>query len=376
MEIKLLSKPKYNFNPGPATLPQTVLQKVQNEFLNYQNTGISIVETSHRSKEFDNIINNAKQSLHKLLNIPANYEILFMQGGASSQFSAIPLNLCTEFKDATCDVLITGSWSEKAAKEFAKYINVNIAWSGKKNDYITIGDKEQWNLDKNASFLYYCSNETIHGVEFPYIPKGYNHIPLIGDFSSNFLTEPINISKFGIIFAGAQKNIGPAGVTIVIVKKNLLNQFNKFCPTMLNYTIMANKNSLYNTPPCFNIYVVNLVLEWIILEGGLEEMFDRKNIRANMFYNLIDESLLYYSPVNIKYRSNINIRLSIGKTKYSILSNKFIERSIENNFIGLKGHRSLGGLRISLYNSQTMHSCNVLYKFMREFHDENSPNFP
>lgn len=359
-----------NFNAGPAILPLDVLKKVQKDLLNYDNTGISILETSHRSQEFNKILINTKKTLQTLLKIPSNYEILFMQGGASSQFSAIPLNLCNNFEKDTCDVLITGSWSEKASKEISKYIDVNVVWSGKDTNYTTIGDKQEWKLNKKASFLYYCANETIHGVEFQDIPEGYNdNVPLIGDFSSCFLSEPIDVSKFGIIFAGAQKNLGPAGVTIVIVRKDLLNNFNKFCPTMLNYTVMAEKNSAYNTPPCFNIYVVGLVAQWILNEGGLEEMSKRKQKRSNIFYNLINNchSSYYHCPVDIRYRSKMNIRLLISESGNKQLEKKFVEDSLKENFIGLKGHRSLGGLRISIYNSQTIKSCDRLCNFMKKF---------
>jgi len=357
-----------NFNPGPAKLPQVVLKKIQKDLLNYDNTGISILETSHRSQEFNKIITNAKKNIQYLLKMPSNYEILFMQGGSSSQFSTIPLNLCNNFEKNTCDILITGCWSEKAHEELSKYINVNIVWSGKDTNYTTIGDKKDWKLNEKASFLYYCANETVHGVEFQDIPEGYENIPLVGDFSSCFLSEAIDVSKFGIIFAGAQKNVGSAGITIVIVRKDLLNNFNKLCPAMLNYTIMAEKNSMYNTPPCFSIYVSNLVIEWIRYEGGLTEMLKRKKKRSNIFYDLIKNSnSSYHCPVDIRYRSKMNVRLLISESGNKQLEKKFIEDSLKENFIGLNGHRNLGGLRISLYNSQPIESCNRLCNFMKKF---------
>lgn len=353
-----------NFGAGPAKLPQEVLKNVQRELLAHADTQISVLELSHRSNDFKKIIEDAQASLRDILHIPDNYKILFMQGGGTGLFAAVPLNMMTT---GTADYIVTGTWSAKAAKEAAKYGKVNMVVP-KVSKYTEIPDPSTWNLDPNASYVYYCANETVHGIEFNYIPET-NGVPLVADMSSNILTKPLDISKFAVIFAGAQKNIGPAGVTLVIVRDDILGHAMPVCPSILDFTIMATDNSLHNTPPVFQIYVVGQVFEWIKKYGGVEGMEKLAAEKSELIYNTIDESGGFYTcPIRKENRSRMNIPFRIGGNEK--LEQEFLAGASELGMLQLKGHRSVGGIRASLYNAVTLEDAKALAKYMKSFYEK------
>ncbi|XP_076628724.1 phosphoserine aminotransferase [Colletes latitarsis] len=352
-----------NFGAGPAKLPHQVLKDVQKELLAYGNTQMSILEMSHRSNEIKNIIENAQATLKDLLNIPDNYKILFMQGGGAGLFAAIPLNMMTKRK---ADYIVTGSWSAKAAAEAAKYGYARLITL---ENYTKIPDPSTWNLDPEASYVYYCANETIHGVEFNFIPET-NGLPLVADMSSNILTRSLDISKFAVIFAGAQKNIGPAGVTLVIVRDDVLGHAKDICPSVLNFTVMAANNSLYNTPPVFQIYTVGLVLKWVQEHNGVEEMETLSIEKSRKLYDVIDQSEGFYScPVEVDARSRVNVVFRILKDNKSV-EQEFLSGAKARGMMQLGGHRLVGGLRASLYNAITLEETQKLADYMQWFHQE------
>lgn len=350
-----------NFGAGPAKLPREVLLKVQEELLSYDGIGISVMEMSHRSPEYEKLNNSVQQDLRELLNVPENYKILFLQGGGTGLFAAVAMNLMG--RTGSADYFVTGSWSAKAAKEASKYGKVNLVLP-KRDQYTEIPDKSTWNLDPQASYVYYCSNETVHGVEFNFIPE-VGDVPLVADMSSNILTRPLDISKFGVIFAGAQKNIGPPGVTLVIVREDLLGNPLPICPLILDFTVMAKDNSLHNTPPTFSIYVMGKVFEWSKSQGGVEEMEKRAIRKSNAIYDLINKSNGFYScPVEPGSRSRMNVPF---KLKVRELEAEFLSQAKKLGMIQLKGHRSVGGIRVSLYNAITEEEVDKLVTFMEEF---------
>ncbi|XP_038560501.1 phosphoserine aminotransferase isoform X2 [Micropterus salmoides] len=313
-----------NFGAGPAKLSQTVLLQAQKELLNYGGTGISVLEMSHRSSDFSKILNKTESLLRELLNIPDNYKVMFLQGGGSGQFSAVPLNLIGLKEDRCADYLVTGTWSAKAAKEAEKYGKVNIVHP-KLDSYTKIPNPSSWTLNPSASYVYYCCNETIHGVEYNFTPET-NGVVLVSDMSSNFLSRPVDVSKFGLIFAGAQKNVGCAGVTVVIVREDLLGHALKECPIVLDYKVQAEMNSLYNTPPSFRC------------------------------------------PVDVACRSRMNVPFRVGKKEGDdALEKKFLDGASKRGMISLKGHRSVGGIRASLYNAVTVEDTEALAAYMKEF---------
>ncbi|XP_015589910.1 probable phosphoserine aminotransferase [Cephus cinctus] len=353
-----------NFGAGPAKIPQEVLKNVQRELLSYANTKISILELSHRSNDFKKIIDDAQASVRDLLNIPDNYKVLFMQGGGTGLFAAVPLNLM--YKSGTADYLVTGSWSAKAAKEAGKYGKVNLVLP-KQSKYTEIPDPSTWNLDPNAAYVYYCDNETVHGVEFNYIPET-NGVPLVADMSSNILSRPFDISKFAVIFAGAQKNIGPAGVTLVIVRDDVLGNAMSVCPTIFDFSVMANDNSVHNTPPTFQIYVMGRVFDWIKRNGGVEGMEKLANLKSKVIYDIIEESKGFYTcPVRRDVRSRMNIPFRIGNNDEE-LEQEFLSGAVARGMLQLKGHRSVGGIRASLYNAVTEEDTQTLASYMRWFY--------
>ncbi|NP_001088009.1 phosphoserine aminotransferase 1 L homeolog [Xenopus laevis] len=358
-----------NFGAGPAKLPPSVLLEAQKEMIDYKGLGISVLEMSHRSSDFTKIMNTTEVCLRELLDIPDNYKVLFLQGGGSGQFSAIPLNLIGLKDSKSADYVVTGAWSAKAAKEAEKYGKVNIVHP-KLGSYTEIPDPSSWNLNPEASYVYYCANETVHGVEFQKVPDVKGAV-LVCDMSSNFLSKPVDVSKFGLIFAGAQKNVGCAGVTVAIVREDLLGYALKECPTVLDYKIQAGNGSLYNTPPCFSIYIMGLVLEWIKNNGGAVSMEKLSIIKSNMIYNIIDESNgLFVCPVEAKSRSRMNIPFRIGNINGdSDLEKQFLARAAELGMMSLKGHRSVGGIRASLYNAVTVEDVQKLADFMTSFQE-------
>ncbi|KAJ8630863.1 hypothetical protein MRB53_024186 [Persea americana] len=366
--LKSPSKPSqdriFNFAAGPATLPENVILKAQSELFNWRGSGMSIMEMSHRGKEFLSVIQKAESDLRALLKIPDEFEVLFLQGGATTQFAAIPLNLCDPGNPV--DFVVTGSWGDKAFKEAQKYCKPNLIWSGKAEKYTKIPSFEALEQNPDAKYLHICANETIHGVEFKNYPtpKGKDAV-LVADMSSNFCSKPVDVSKFGIIYAGAQKNVGPAGVTIVIIRKDLIGHAQAITPVMLDYKIHAENKSLYNTPPCFAIYMCGLVFEDLLEQGGLEEI-ERKNMKkGRILYDAIDASGGFYRcPVEKSVRSLMNVPFTLEK---SDLEAEFIKEAAKEGMVQLKGHRSVGGVRASIYNAMPLAGVEKLVAFMKDF---------
>ncbi|GFO37055.1 phosphoserine aminotransferase [Plakobranchus ocellatus] len=360
-----------NFSAGPAKLPEPVMRHAQREMLNHEGTGLSVMELSHRSAEFSKIISTTEKDLRDLLDIPDNYKVLFLQGGGSGQFSAVPLNLMRLKPDHTADYLVTGTWSAKAAQEAKKYGKVNLVLPPTKK-YTSIPDKSTWDLNPEASYVYYCANETIHGVEFQYIPET-NGVPLVCDMSSNFLSRPFDVSKFGLVFAAAQKNIGCAGVTVVIIREDLLGYAMDICPVIFDYKSQAGHNSLYNTPPTYSVYMMGLVFDWVKEQGGVAKMEANAKIKSSTIYNLMQESKgFYWCPLDPGNRSRMNVPVRIGSPEgHEDLEKKFLEEAAKAGFLQLKGHRSVGGIRASLYNAVTVDETDQLAAFMRNFMEAN-----
>ena len=351
----------YNFSAGPAVLPNEVLKQAADEMLDYKGTGMSVMEISHRSKIFEEIINNAEQDLRSLMNIPNNYKVLFLQGGASQQFSAIPMNL---MKNKIAHYVITGQWAKKAYDEARKYGNAIKAASSEDKLFTYIPDCSNLNIDTNSDYVYICENNTIYGTKFKNLPDTKGK-PLIADFSSCFLSEPIDVTKYGLIFGGAQKNIGPSGVTIVIIRDDLItNTPLQETPTMLNYKIQADNNSLYNTPPCYGIYICGLVFKWLKKLGGLEEIKSINYKKAKILYDFLDESKMFRNIVEPEFRSIMNVPFITGNDN---LDSTFIKEAKQAGLENLKGHRSIGGMRASIYNAMPIEGVQKLVDFMKEF---------
>ncbi|XP_037949615.1 probable phosphoserine aminotransferase [Teleopsis dalmanni] len=360
-----------NFGAGPAKLPEEVLKSVQESLLNCNGSGVSIMEMSHRSQNYAKIQDAAINDLRELLNVPDNYKILLMQGGGTGQFAAVCLNLMG--RTGTADYVVTGAWSAKAAKEAAQYGKVNLVLP-KMSNYTSVPRQSSWTLDPNASFVYYCDNETVHGVEFDFVPEIANGVPLVCDMSSNFLSRPIDVNKFGVIFAGAQKNIGPAGTTVVIIREDLIGHHMPNTPSILNFSLMDKEKSLLNTPPTFGIYVMGLVFQWVKRNGGLAGMATNAEIKSKLIYDVIDKSNGFYScPVDTAVRSRMNIPFRIGNiTGVEELEKKFLSQAEDEGMIQLKGHRSVGGIRASLYNAMTVAETKLLANLMLNFYENNN----
>lgn len=353
------------FAAGPAKLPAQVITKAQKEFASYDGCGVSVMEMSHRSSKFSKIINTAEADMRELMSIPENYRVLFLQGGGNGQFAAVAMNLMNLKPSQSADYIVTGTWSAKAASEAKKYGNVNVVHP-KQTTYTSIPDKSTWQLNPEASYVYYCANETVHGVEFPFVPET-NGVPIVSDMSSNILSKHVDVSKFGLIFAGAQKNIGCAGVTVVIIREDLIGFAIPQCPTVFDYKIQNGNNSLYNTPPTYSIYIMGLVFEWMKEQGGLAAIEDNNTYKATTVYKLVDTSQGFYTcPVDPSARSTMNIPIRI-KGGNDDLEKLFLEKATANGFIELKGHRSVGGLRVSLYNAISRDNVNTLVDFLKDF---------
>ncbi|EYC30064.1 hypothetical protein Y032_0005g2427 [Ancylostoma ceylanicum] len=359
-----MSGRKINFGAGPAKIPDEVLLKARDELTNFAGTGISILEMSHRSKEFAEVLEETKDLLRQLMNIPEEFEILFMQGGGTGQFAAIPLNIKGNKEFA--DYIVTGTWSSKAAAEGSKYIKVKKVFTPSK-PFVTIPDQSGWDHDENAAFLYYCANETVHGIEFHSPPHSPHGVPLVADISSNFLSRPFDFTDHGIVFGGTQKNLGAAGLTVVMVRKDLISEPQPITPAIFSYKEMHDNNSLYNTPAVYGIYITNLVLKWIRDNGGVDAIFEMNKKKSSMIYDLIDSSDGFYNcAVDKKCRSYMNIvfRIKDGDEK---LEADFLKGALARGMISLKGHRSVGGIRASLYNAVSLEETAVLADWMREF---------
>nr|GLL19090.1 phosphoserine aminotransferase 2, chloroplastic-like [Ipomoea trifida] len=354
----------FNFAAGPATLPVNVLEKAQAELVDWRGCGMSVMEMSHRGKEFLSIIQKAEADLRALLGVPEDYAVLFLQGGATTQFAAVPLNICAP--DDAVDYIVTGSWGDKAYKEAVKYCKPTVIWSGKSEKYTKIPTFDSLEQTPHAKCLHICANETIHGVEFKNYPTPKNpNAVLIADMSSNFCSKPVDISKFGIIYAGAQKNVGPSGVTIVIIRKDLIGNAQPVTPVMLDYKIHADNNSLYNTPPCYGIYMCGLVFEDLLAQGGLGEVEKKNKKKAEILYQTIDSSNGFYRcPVEKSVRSLMNVPFTLAKSE---LEAEFIKEAAAEKMVQLKGHRSVGGMRASIYNAMPLAGVEKLVAFMKDF---------
>lgn len=354
----------YNFAAGPAALPLDVLKQAQAELLDWQGKGMSIMEMSHRSTDYIEVAKRAEQDLRDLLNIPNNYKVLFLQGGASQQFAQIPLNLMAENQKA--DYIDTGIWSRKAIDEAKRFGKINVAASGKNYDYLTIPDPKEWQLSKEAAYVHYTKNETIGGVEFDWIPE-VGDIPLVVDASSDILSRPLDVSKHAFIYAGAQKNIGPSGLVVVIIREDLLGRARDYCPTMLNYKVAADNDSMFNTPPTFAWYLAGLVFKWLKKQGGLKGIEKINEAKKNLLYHYIDSTDFYINPINPAHRSWMNVPFRLIDEK---LDKLFLQKAAEQGLFNLKGHRSVGGMRASIYNAVTLEAINALIDYMKAFEKE------
>ena len=361
-----MAKRVHNFNPGPAVLPLEVLQQAQEDMLDYKLTGMSVMEISHRSKEFEAILADTQNDLRDLLKIPANYKILFLQGGASLQFAMVPMNFRPA--GASADYIVTGTWSKKALKESQKLGTAKAAASGETDNFTHLPAQADLKLDPQATYLHFTSNETIHGVEYFTEPTPPAGVPLICDASSDFISRPVDISKYAMIYAGAQKNAGPAGVVICIVREELLGKVPANLPNLLDYKALADENSLLNTPPCWSVYIVSLVLKWAKGLGGLQAIEKRNQTKADLVYKAIDESGGYYKGHAKSDRSRMNITFRLPS---EALEDQFASEAKKKDLIGLKGHRSVGGMRASLYNALPVEASESLVKFMKEFQQKN-----
>lgn len=355
----------YNFSPGPATLPLDVLKQAKDEMLDWDGSGMSVMEISHRGKEFMSVYEQIEATLRELLGVPDNYKVLFLQGGASSQFAMVPMNLLRGRE--TADYIDTGAWSKKAIAEARRYCEVNVAASTEDSGYTTVPSQAGLELNPDAAYVHYTPNETIGGVEFPYIPET-GEVPLVADMSSVILSKPVDIEKYGVIYAGAQKNIGPAGLTVVIVNDELMGHPLDITPTMFNYQVQADSGSMYNTPPIFSLYLAGLVFEWVKSKGGLEAMDEINRRKAAKLYQAIDASDFYTNPVDIPCRSLMNIPFTLSNPE---LDGLFIEEAKANGMVSLKGHRSVGGMRASIYNAMPEEGVDALVSFMADFEKRN-----
>lgn len=351
-----------NFSAGPATLADWVLEKAAGELLNYQGSGMSVMEMSHRSKEFMQILSDTKQDLKDLLAIPDTHEVLFLQGGASLQFAMVPMNFAT--KNTPVDLIQSGSWTKKAAKEIKKFAALNIVASSETENFLSLPDLSQATFDESAAYTHICSNNTIFGTQFKHFPKTAS--PLVADMSSDILSRRINVSDFNLIFAGAQKNLGPSGVTLVILKKEWLEKANQGLPTMLSYQTHVDADSLYNTPPTYGIYMIGLATQWIKEQGGLDVIAKRNTEKAAILYDALDESDLFECPVPESDRSDMNVVFTLKKPNEA-LEKEFVKQAKAEGFVNLTGHRSIGGFRCSIYNAMEVQRIQKFVDFAYQF---------
>ena len=355
----------YNFSAGPAVLPEEVLQEAADEMLDYRGTGMSVMEMSHRSKAYDTIIKEAEADLRELMNIPDNYKVLFLQGGASQQFAMIPMNL---MKNRVADYIVTGQWAKKAYQEASLYGKANKIASSEDKTFSYIPDCSDLPISEDADYVYICENNTIYGTKFKSLPNTKGK-PLVADVSSCFLSEPVDVTKYGVIYGGVQKNIGPAGVVIVIIREDLITEdVLPGTPTMLRYKIHADADSLYNTPPAYGIYICGKVFKWLKKMGGLEAMKERNEKKAKILYDYLDESKLFKGTVRKEDRSLMNVPFITGNEE---LDAKFVKEAKEAGFENLKGHRTVGGMRASIYNAMPIEGVEKLVEFMKAFEKEN-----
>ena len=356
----------YNFSAGPAVLPESVLKEAAEEMLDYKGSGMSVMEMSHRSKWFDDIIKDAEKDLRELMNIPDNYKVLFLQGGASLQFAAIPMNL---MKNKVADYIVTGQWAKKAFAEAKIYGTANKIATSEDKTFSYIPDCSDLPISEDADYVYICENNTIYGTKFHELPNTKGK-PLVSDVSSCFLSEPVDVEKYGIIYAGVQKNAGPAGLQVVIIREDLISDDVLPCtPTMMKYKTQADAGSLYNTPPCYDIYICGKIFKWIKDMGGLEEMKKYNEKKAAILYDFLDQSKMFKGTVVKKDRSLMNVPFVTGDAD---LDAKFVKEATAAGFVNLKGHRTVGGMRASIYNAMPIEGVEKLVEFMKKFEAENS----
>ncbi|MCH5304423.1 MAG: 3-phosphoserine/phosphohydroxythreonine transaminase [Ruminococcus sp.] len=356
----------YNFSAGPAVIPESVLKEAAEEMLDYKGSGMSVMEMSHRSKWFDDIIKEAEKDLRELMNIPDNYKVLFVQGGASLQFAAIPMNL---MKNKVADYIVTGQWAKKAFAEAKLYGQANKIATSEDKTFSYIPDCSDLPISEDADYVYICENNTIYGTKFHELPNTKGK-PLVADVSSCFLSEPVDVEKYGVIYAGVQKNAGPAGLQVVIIREDLISDdVLPGTPTMMKYKTQADADSLYNTPPCYDIYICGKIFKWVKDMGGLEEMKKYNEKKAAVLYDFLDESKMFNGTVAKKDRSLMNVPFVTGDAE---LDAKFVKAATAEGLVNLKGHRSVGGMRASIYNAMPIEGVEKLVEFMKKFEEENS----
>jgi phosphoserine aminotransferase len=351
----------FNFSAGPAALPEPVLRRAAEEMLDWHGCGMSVMEMSHRGQEFISIAEQAEALLRELLAVPANYKVLFMQGGAIGENAIVPMNLLRD--KTSIDFVDTGEWSKKSIKEAKKYASVNVAASSAHTGYDRVPARETWKLDANAAYVHICGNETIGGVEYHFTPE-VGSVPLVADMSSHILSRPLDVSKYGLIYGGAQKNIGPAGLTIVIVRDELLGKATPICPSAFDFKTVADNDSMYNTPPTYAIYIAGLVFQWLKDQGGLPAMAERNRAKAALLYEFLDASSFYKSPVQRDSRSLMNVPFKLAN---EALDAEFLKGAEARAMLQLKGHRSVGGMRASIYNAMPVEGVKALVTYMAEF---------
>jgi phosphoserine aminotransferase len=351
----------FNFSPGPAMLPEPVLARAQAELLDWRGSGMSVMEVSHRGTDFIEFAAQSERNLRALLGVPANYKVLFLQGGATLQFAAVPLNLAPP--DAVVDYVVTGNWGEKAVQEAERYARVNVAATAKASKFTTIPDPETWRVSDSAAYLHYTPNETVFGVEFHAVPE-VSRAPLVADMSSTLLSRPLDVSRFGVIYAGAQKNIGPAGVAVVLVREDLLGKARRETPGVMDYKLMAESDSMWNTPSTLSWYLAGLVFEWLAEQGGLAAIGKRNERKAAKLYAAIDSSGFYKNPVDKACRSWMNVPFTLPNAE---LDKPFLQEAKAAGLTNLKGHRAVGGMRASLYNAMPEAGVDALVAFMADF---------
>jgi len=354
-----------NFSAGPAVLPESVLEQASREMLDWHGSGMSVMEMSHRGKEFVGIAEQAEADLRELLAVPANYKVLFVQGGATQQFAAVPMNLLRGKKSA--DYVNSGEWAKKAIGEAKRYCTVNIAASSEDQKFTYAPPQSKWKLDPEAAYVHYTSNETIGGVEFHWVPDT-GKVPVVADMSSHMLSRPVDVARYGVIYAGAQKNMGPAGLTIVIVRDDLIGGALPVTPAMLDYKVQADNGWMYNTPPTYAVYIAGLVFQWLKKQGGLKKMEEINRAKAAVLYDFLDQTEFYLSPVAKSDRSLMNIPFRLKNDK---LDEEFLKQARQNGLVELKGHRAVGGMRASIYNAMPIDGVKALVAYMRDFQGKN-----
>jgi phosphoserine aminotransferase len=358
----------YNFSAGPAVLPQEVLQQAAAEMMDWHGSGMSVMEMSHRGPEFMAIHDAALRDFRELLAVPENYKVLFLQGGGLGENAIVPMNLVgRKPQPATVDFVITGSWTRKSAKEAAKYAHVNIAATAEDNNLTAVPDQANWKLTKNAAYVHVCTNETIDGLEYNFVPDT-GDVPLVADMSSHILARPVDVTRYGAIFGGAQKNIGPAGLTVVIVREDLLGHALPICPSAFDWTVIAENNSMYNTPPTYSIYIAGLVFQWLKRQGGVAAIEQKNIAKARLLYEYLDSTGFYQNRVAVESRSRMNVPFYLHD---EALNTAFLAGAKERKLLQVKGHKSVGGMRASLYNAMPIEGVQALIDYMKDFEAKN-----